>query len=107
MKFYDRERELDILRKNWEASAQRSRFTVMVGRRRIGKTALLLKTEHEQKMLYLYVSKDNERVLVEKFQKAAEEERVTMVETTGTGKGRTRSTSSRSTTSTRRHWWLR
>lgn len=73
MKFYDRERELDILRKNWEASAQRSRFTVMVGRRRIGKTALLLKTEHEQKMLYLYVSKDNERVLVEKFQKAAEE----------------------------------
>lgn len=79
MKFYDRERELDILRKNWEASAQRSRFTVMVGRRRIGKTALLLKTEHEQKMLYLYVSKDNERVLVEKFQKAAEEERVTMV----------------------------
>jgi uncharacterized protein len=73
MKFYDRERELDILRKNWEASAQRSRFTVVVGRRRIGKTALLLKTEHEQKMLYLYVSKDNERVLVEKFQKAAEE----------------------------------
>ena len=73
MKFYDRERELDILRKNWETSAQRSRFTVMVGRRRIGKTALLLKTEHEQKMLYLYVSKDNERVLVEKFQKAAEE----------------------------------
>ncbi len=73
MKFYDRERELDILRKNWEASAQRSRFTVMVGRRRIGKTALLLKTEHEQTMLYLYVSKDNERVLVEKFQKAAEE----------------------------------
>ncbi len=73
MKFYDRERELDILRKNWEASAQRSRFTVMVGRRRIGKTALLLKTEHEQTMLYLYVSKDNERVLVEKFQKAAED----------------------------------
>ena len=73
MKFYDRERELDILRKNWETSAQRSRFTVMVGRRRIGKTALLLKTEHEQTMLYLYVSKDNERVLVEKFQKAAEE----------------------------------
>lgn len=45
----------------------------MIGRRRIGKTALLLKTEQEQKMLYLYVSKDNERVLVEKFQKAAEE----------------------------------
>lgn len=73
MRFYDRERELDILRKNWKASAKRSLFTVMVGRRRIGKTALLLKTEQEQTMLYLYVSKDNERVLVEKFQKAAEE----------------------------------
>ncbi len=73
MKFYDREKEIEVLRKNWEKSKERSLFTVMVGRRRIGKTALLLKTEQEQNMLYLYVSKDNERVLVEKFQKAAEE----------------------------------
>lgn len=73
MKFYDREKEIKILRRNWEKSAEHSLFTVMIGRRRIGKTALLLKTEQEQKMLYLYVSKDNERVLVEKFQKAAEE----------------------------------
>lgn len=73
MKFYDREKEIEILRKNWEKSAKRSLFTVMIGRRRIGKTMLLLKTEQEQKMLYLYVSKDNERVLVEKFQKAADE----------------------------------
>ncbi len=72
MKFYDREKEIGILRQNWEKSKKRSLFTVMIGRRRIGKTALLLKTEQEQKMLYLYVSKDNERVLVEKFQKAAE-----------------------------------
>lgn len=73
MEFYDREKEIGILRKNWERSQNHSLFTVMIGRRRIGKTALLLKTEQEQKMLYLYVSKDNERVLVEKFQKAAEE----------------------------------
>ena len=73
MKFYDREKEIEILRRNWEKSAEHSLFTVMIGRRRIGKTALLLKTEQEQKMLYLYVSKDNERVLVEKFQKATEE----------------------------------
>ncbi len=72
MKFYDRKQEIEILRRNWEKSASRSLFTVMIGRRRIGKTALLLKTESEQNMLYLYVSKDNERVLVEKFQKAAE-----------------------------------
>ncbi len=71
MKFYDREKELEILRKNWAKSAEKSLFTVLIGRRRIGKTALLLKMEQEQNMLYLYVSKDNERVLVEKFQKAA------------------------------------
>ena len=46
----------------------------MIGRRRIGKTALLLQMEKDQRMLYLYVSKDNEHVLVEKFQKAAETE---------------------------------
>ena len=79
MKFYDREKEIEILRRNWEKSAKHSLFTVMIGRRRIGKTLLLLKTEQEQKMLYLYVSKDNERVLAEKFQKIAEEERVTLV----------------------------
>ena len=79
MKFYDREKEIEILRRNWEKSAKHSLFTVMIGRRRIGKTLLLLKTEQEQKMLYLYVSKDNERVLAEKFQKTAEEVRVTLV----------------------------
>lgn len=79
MRFYDREKEIEILRRNWEKSAKHSLFTVMIGRRRIGKTLLLLKTEQEQKMLYLYVSKDNERVLAEKFQKTAEEERVTLV----------------------------
>ena len=71
MKFYDREQEIGILRKNWEQSANRSLFTVLMGRRRIDKTALLMKVEAEQNMLYLYVLKDNEHVLVEKFQKAA------------------------------------
>lgn len=73
MKFYDREKELQILRRNWEKSEQKSFFTVMMGRRRIGKTALLLRTQKEQRMLYLYVSKDNEHVLVEMFQRMAAE----------------------------------
>lgn len=72
MKFYDRESEIAILRQNWELSESKSRFTVLTGRRRIGKTSLLLQLEKEQSMLYLYVSKDNERVLAEKFQKTAE-----------------------------------
>ena len=49
MKFYDRKKEIEILRRNWEKSAKHSLFTVMIGRRRIGKTLLLLKTEQEHK----------------------------------------------------------
>ncbi len=73
MKFYDREKEQEILQRNWEKSEKKSIFTVMMGRRRIGKTALLLRTQNKQRMLYLYVSKDNEHVLVEKFQRMAAE----------------------------------
>ena len=47
MRFYDRKKEIEILRRNWEKSAQHSLFTVMIGRRRIGKMLLLLKTEQE------------------------------------------------------------
>ena len=50
MKFYDRKKEIEILRRNWEKSAKHSLFTVMIGRRRIGKTLLLLKTEQEKKI---------------------------------------------------------
>ena len=63
MEFYDRECELNTLKKNWEQSASHSMMTTIIGRRRIGKTSLLLKSAEEQKSLYLYVSKDNEQVI--------------------------------------------
>ena len=72
MRFYDRETEFDTLRKNWDQSASHSMMTTMIGRRRIGKTALLLKSIEGQKSLYLYVSKDNEQMLCSKFQQQAE-----------------------------------
>lgn len=72
MKFYDREDELNTLKKNWEQSASQSIMTTMIGRRRIGKTSLLLKSAEGQKSLYLYVSKDNEQMLCNKFQQQAE-----------------------------------
>ena len=73
MKFYDREKELEILQTNWEQTAERGRLTVLIGRRRVGKTTLLTKGMENgtQPLLYLYVSKDNERVLTQKFQEAA------------------------------------
>ncbi|TCS85687.1 hypothetical protein EDD80_11190 [Anseongella ginsenosidimutans] len=42
MKFYDRKQELAILQLNTRQSEKTACFTMMVGRRRIGKTALLL-----------------------------------------------------------------
>ena len=42
MEFYDREYELNTLNKNWAQSASHTMMTTMIGRRRIGKTSLLL-----------------------------------------------------------------
>lgn len=71
MKFYNRTAELDILARTLEQSKRSSCFTVMVGRRRIGKTSLLLESVKGQKYLYLFVSRKNEPLLCEQFQKDA------------------------------------
>ena len=41
MKFYDRKREIEILQEIEELSSEYAQMTMMVGRRRIGKTTLL------------------------------------------------------------------
>ena len=73
MIFYDRINELQALEKIAEQSTETACFTVMVGRRRIGKTSLLLHAAKEQKMLYLFVSRNSEAVLCSGFQKQASE----------------------------------
>jgi len=45
----------------------------MVGRRRIGKTSLLLESVKGKKYLYLFVSRKSEPLLCEQFQKNATE----------------------------------
>lgn len=65
MKFYNREKELEKLRRIEESSHNGSKMTVVVGRRRIGKTKLI-KEAFEQKV-YLFVSKKNEALLCEEF----------------------------------------
>ena len=67
MKFYDREEELKILEKNRTMSAKGSVFTVITGRRRIGKTALIKESEKEGNMLYVFVPRVNENVLCQLF----------------------------------------
>lgn len=69
MKFYDRKIEIEILNRNLEQSKNNACFTVMVGRRRIGKTSLLLESVKNQKYLYLFVSRKSEPLLCVQFQK--------------------------------------
>lgn len=65
MKFYNREQELQNLQTIKEASYRSSKMTIVVGRRRIGKTTLIKKA-YEQRV-YLFVSKKNEALLCEEF----------------------------------------
>lgn len=72
MKFYNRKKEQEILLKNKIQSEKSACFTVMVGRRRIGKTSLLLESVRGQKYLYLFVARKNENLLCSQFQSDAE-----------------------------------
>lgn len=73
MKFYDRKKELKLLQNINEQSRNSACFTVMVGRRRIGKTALLLESVRGEKFLYLFVSRKSEVLLCEQFQQDIKE----------------------------------
>ena len=73
MKFYAREKELEALRRIKEQSKRSSTFTVLMGRRRIGKTTLMIKSAEGERYVYLFVSRVAEPLLCEKLQKAAEE----------------------------------
>ena len=65
MKFYNREKELQNLQEIEEASKVSSKMTIVVGRRRIGKTTLIKKAYPHQ--VYLFISKKNEALLCEEF----------------------------------------
>jgi AAA+ ATPase superfamily predicted ATPase len=55
MKFYNREKELEKLRNIQHSSLNGSKMSVVVGRRRIGKTKLIKEAYAEK--VYLFVSK--------------------------------------------------
>ncbi|MDR0508965.1 MAG: ATP-binding protein [Candidatus Methanoplasma sp.] len=73
MRFYAREKELEALKRIKEQSERSSTFTVMMGRRRIGKTTLMIKSAEGSRSVYLFVSRVAEPLLCEKLQKTAEE----------------------------------
>lgn len=67
MKFYDRESELALLRKVEEMSHSSAQMTFVVGRRRIGKTRLLLQAFENSNFIYLFVAKKSEALLCAEF----------------------------------------
>lgn len=68
MRFYNREKEIEKLHQIEQQSTENARFTVVVGRRRIGKTQLLLKSFEQKNYLYFFVSRKAESFLCQDFQ---------------------------------------
>lgn len=73
MKFYNRISEIASLKKTEEASAKAAQMTMIVGRRRIGKTTLLKHAFEEIPMLYFFVAKKNEKLLCDEFVRETQE----------------------------------
>jgi AAA+ ATPase superfamily predicted ATPase len=67
MKFYNREKETELLKYIEQRSLESAEMTFVVGRRRVGKTALLNKFFDDKKALYFFVEKKNETLLCEEF----------------------------------------
>ena len=66
MKFYNRENELQILRDMAIKSHQTAQMTFIVGRRRIGKTKLVLEA-YPDRVVYFFVSKKSENLLCHEY----------------------------------------
>lgn len=67
MKFYDRTREIDKLREIERRSHEVAQFTVVTGRRRVGKSSLILKACERCRFAYLFVERKSEKDLCEGF----------------------------------------
>ena len=72
MKFYDRENELAVLNNVLAQSRTESRMTVVMGRRRIGKTELIRRC-NDNTILYFFVARKAEALLCEDFIREVEE----------------------------------
>ena len=67
MKFYNRENELAILQRANLLKSKQGVMSVVIGARRVGKTALVLHTFTKEPLLYFFVSRKNEALLCEEF----------------------------------------
>jgi hypothetical protein len=67
MKFYNRTKELEQLKRTWVKSLTNAQMTIVIGRRRIGKTTLLIESVKNRPHLYFFISRKNEILLCEEF----------------------------------------
>lgn len=72
-KFYDRIDELEALSQIEKQSEKSACFTVLTGRRRIGKTELLKHFIKDKKSVYLFTTRSAEKSLCEQWQNTLEE----------------------------------
>jgi AAA+ ATPase superfamily predicted ATPase len=68
MRFFDRNKEIERLNEIYEISKSNAQFTVVTGRRRIGKTRLLLYATERRPTLYFFVTRKAEPFLCQDFQ---------------------------------------
>jgi len=67
MKFYNREKEIARLQEIQKQAVNNAQFTIITGRRRIGKTQLLLHATKGQLTLYFFAARKAESFLCEDF----------------------------------------
>jgi len=71
MKFYDREKEIMELQRLDDLANETAQFTVLMGRRRTGKTTLMTYALQGRKYLYFFIGKKAEQIQCAEFQKQA------------------------------------
>ena len=67
MNFYDRKKEIEYLREARKKAKKTARFTVVTGRRRIGKTTLIRQAYQDEPFVYFFVARKAEPDLCEVF----------------------------------------
>jgi len=73
MKFFDRDNEIAKLREIRARSRENATFTVMTGRRRVGKTELVKAAFADERFIYLFVTRSAEADLCDGFKTRIEE----------------------------------
>ncbi len=72
MRFFDRTEEIASLREIRELARHNAQFTVVTGRRRIGKTSLVWKAYSDEPILYFFVTRKAEGELCEDYRQEIE-----------------------------------